>query len=366
MTTNEQIQKVIADIMTAISSCSLYTGEHPAVMEFSEKTVKAIEPLYREGAFSLAIIGKGLVVNDAPLASPSLHAEGFIRKMRRKGLERIVFRRGVTGAELKRFIAELVASDRIGGSYPHISFGVVEVKLGRGSSADVSSAMTENIAKLKEIYRGLSVSRRLDLGGLEEIVESYTTLMRQEPNVLEVISPVKTYSEYTYVHNTNVSILSIFQASALGLGQEMLHDIGIAGLLHDVGKMFVPKDVLEKPGQLDAAEWEEMKKHPVYGAMYLATLPEVPRLALIAAFEHHMKFDGSGYPDTKKRDRRQHIISQIVSLSDVFDALKTERPYQKSRPVSMIVGILKDAAGKSYNARLVENFLAALKQVQAI
>ncbi|MBP1735603.1 MAG: cyclic diguanylate phosphodiesterase, partial [Deltaproteobacteria bacterium] len=190
--------------------------------------------------------------------------------------------------------------------------------------------------------------------------------LRQEADVLRVISPVKSYSEYTYTHNTNVAILSIFQAEALGVKKDMLHEIGQAGLLHDVGKMFISKDILDKPGKLDEKEWEEMRNHPSYGAMYLATLPEVPRIALIAAYEHHMKYNGSGYPDTRKRGRKQHIISQMIAIADFFDALRTERPYHQAVGVPVIVGLLKELSGKEFNPFLVENFLAALRKVHDV
>ena len=136
--------------------------------------------------------------------------------------------------------------------------------------------------------------------------------------------------------------------------------------MHDMGKMFVAKDVLEKPGKLDAEEWNQMKQHPVLGAKYLAALPDVPKLALVAAFEHHMKFDGSGYPDTKRRGKRQHIVSQMVAVADFFDALRTERPYRKAMDIAAIIGLIKEATGKDFNPLLVENFFVALKRIKAV
>ncbi|GAB4486539.1 MAG: HD domain-containing protein [Thermodesulfovibrionales bacterium] len=366
MTHVDKTLAFLSDFMTAFSSCSLYSPDHPAALQFAERAVRRAEPLYVEDAFSLALIGGGVVSNERPLTTTSVHAAGFARKMKRKGLEKIVFRRGLTAEELKKFIVELASAEHVHGAYQHISFGVVEVKIGGGNSVDAAAITAEGIEKLKEVYRGVSKLKRLDMVGLEDIVVSFIATLRQEANVLRVISPVKTYSEYTYTHNTNVAILSIFQAEALGIKKDLLHDIGLAGLLHDVGKMFISKEVLNKPGKLDEKEWREMQMHPSYGAMYIATLPEVPRIALIAAYEHHMSFDGSGYPDTKRRGRRQHVISQIIAISDLFDALRAERPYHKAFPVPAIVGMLRESKGKNYNPLLVENFLAALNRVRAI
>jgi HD-GYP domain-containing protein (c-di-GMP phosphodiesterase class II) len=128
--------------------------------------------------------------------------------------------------------------------------------------------------------------------------------------------------------------------------------------------MFVPKEVLEKEVKLDNQEWMIMKKHPVYGAMYLATLPDIPKFALVAAYEHHMKFNGTGYPASGRRDAVQNIISQIISISDFFDALRTNRPYRKALEVPVIIGLMEEMSlKKEFNPMLVENFICSLKKV---
>ena len=143
----------------------------------------------------------------------------------------------------------------------------------------------------------------------------------------------------------------------------MLHEIGLAGLLHDVGKQFVPLEILNKPGKLDKDEWDMMQNHSLYGARYLSSLPDSPKLAIVGAFEHHMKFDGSGYPQTMRRDMKQHLVSQIIALSDFFDALRTERPYRKPMEVPKIVSIMKECSGIDFNPVLVDNFVRTLKNM---
>jgi HD-GYP domain-containing protein (c-di-GMP phosphodiesterase class II) len=325
--------------------------------------VVVLDSLLFEDKFSIALFGDSLVVNEQRLPARNMHVRSFIKKLRRKGIDKIVISRGVTATELRDFIAEIAFSDRITGTYAHISSGIIEVKLGGGGGGDIGAVMNENIEKVKEVYQGVSRFKRLDMVGLEDVVVSFITTLKQEANVLKVVSPIKAHSEYTYAHNNNVAVLSIFQAETLGVKHDLLHDIGMAGLLHDIGKMFVPTTVLEKEAKLNDDEWVEMKKHPVYGAMYLATLPDIPKYALVAAYEHHMKFNGLGYPATRRKGRTQHIISQIISISDFFDALRTERPYRKALDVPVIVGLLNDSAGKDFNPLLVENFIRALKKV---
>ncbi|MDH4232470.1 MAG: HD domain-containing protein [Nitrospirota bacterium] len=356
-----KVLEMISLFMTALSNCTLYSKEHPSVYSLSERSAGILEELYNEDRFTIAVLGERLIVNDLPFAGKSVHMNGFMKKLRRKGIEKIVVSRGLTPEELKEFISEIALSDTIKGAYPHISSGVVEVNL-KAAGYDFPAVMEENRGKVKELYQGVARFKPLDMAGLESVVMSFISTLKQETRVLRGVSPVKSHSEYTFAHATNVAVLSICQAESLGLKGEMLHDICLAGLLHDVGKMFIPKELLDKQAKLDENEWNEMKKHPVYGALYLSKLHDVPKLAVIATYEHHMRFDGTGYPDTKKRGKKQHIASQIIAISDFFDALRTERPYRRALEVPVICGLLTEASGKEFNPLLVENFLRSIRK----
>jgi HD-GYP domain-containing protein (c-di-GMP phosphodiesterase class II) len=281
--------------------------------------------------------------------------------MKAKGIDKIILKEGVSSVELLRFISAMASKDEVPASSDHILVGTIQVKL-KTSGEEPLEIMKANISKVQNAYQEFSRFKRLDAVGLEDAVLGFLTAIKREANLLRLVSPVKSHSEYTYVHTSNVAVLTLFQAESLGMTGEGLREAGLAGLLHDVGKMFISNDVLEKPGKLDEAEWKEMKRHPVCGAMHLCSLEDPPRLAVIAAYEHHLKFDGSGYPDTKRRARKQHIISQIVALSDFFDALRSERPYRKAFELNALIDLIKGGAGKDFNPLLVDNFISALQK----
>jgi HD-GYP domain-containing protein (c-di-GMP phosphodiesterase class II) len=250
-------------------------------------------------------------------------------------------------------------------SSDHILVGTVQVRL-KHSGDDAVSLMDENVSTVREVYQEFSRFKKLDMVSIENAVLGFITALKREASILRIKSKVKSYSEYTYVHASNVSVLSVFQAESLGLKGEILYEIGIAGLLHDVGKMFVSKDILDKDSGLSQNEWDLMKRHPVYGATYLSSLKDAPKLAVVTAFEHHMKFDGSGYPDTRKRGKKQHVVSQMLAVADFFDALRTERPYRKALSLEAIIKLMKDISGKDLNPFLVDNFVASLKRIEAV
>lgn len=358
---NVAASRVISHIVTAISNCTLYSSSHEAVGSYSQKAVSEMSPLMSEGAdLSFTILGDSIFAGEEKIQDKGNHILKFIKSLRRKGIEKVVFMPGVKPGEVAAFVVAMSTPNKVPESSANLLVGVVEIKLSAGGGGDIAGMMDEEIEKLKEVGEGFAQFGTMDMVGLEDIVANFITTFRQEANALKIISPLKSYDEYTFTHTANVSVLSIFQAQSIGIQGEMLHEVGLAGLLHDAGKQFVPIEVLNKPGKLDAGEWDLMQNHTVYGARYLSSLPDSPKLAIIAAFEHHMKFDGSGYPTPVRRDKRQHLISQIIAISDFFDALRTERPYRKAMPVEKVVSIMQEGSGTDFNPVLVKNFVRTL------
>ncbi|MEW6587335.1 MAG: HD domain-containing phosphohydrolase, partial [Nitrospirota bacterium] len=211
-----------------------------------------------------------------------------------------------------------------------------------------------------DVYSGVTPFKKLNIAGLEEIVVNFIITFRKEVSILKLISPVKSYSEYTYTHAMNVGVLSMFQAESLNIRDELLRDIGIAALLHDVGKLFIARDILEKKASLTGDEWEEVKLHPLYGARYLAKMDGLTRLAPIVALEHHMRYDGRGYPSPAINSKKQHLCSQIVAISDFFDALRSTRPYRRSLELKEVLSLMRTEGESGFNPFLLNNFVRAM------
>jgi HD-GYP domain-containing protein (c-di-GMP phosphodiesterase class II) len=369
---------LIYNLSIAMTSCSLYSIEHPIINQITKKSLSLIHRLLEGGhTLDIMILGDDVVIQKHPLSEKGLHIANFIKKMSRKEIEMISIQEGITEEELISFISEVCRLDEaFKDRFKHIATGKVEVRLKPAQYDDqimLDSSEDENLPKekrslsqeeverLKDAYDNASRFQKLNVVGLEDMVINFMAVYRKEANILNLLPQVKTYSEYTYTHATNVAILSMFQAESLGFEGNILHDIGISALLHDVGKTFIASDILNKKEQLTPEEWEEMKKHAIYGARYLASVKEVPRLSIIAALEHHLKYNGTGYPHSLSLRRKQHICSQIISISDFFDALRTDRPYRKCIDTMNVVMLLKEGAGKEFNPLLVNNFIKIMK-----
>ncbi len=358
---DEKFSEFLFNVVTAIAQCSLYSKNHPAVIDFSEKALELLNELFVNDSVDITNLGGNLILNDTPFAEKGMYTETFLRKMKVKGIDKVILKRGITSEEMRNLIHRMASKSEGPVSSGNIVVGTMQVRV-KSSEDDPLTIMRESISRIKDVYQGFLSSKKLDILGLEESILGFLLALKKEANVLRLVSPIKSHSEYTYVHAANVAVLTLFQVQSLGLKDEGLRETGYAGLLHDMGKLFVSKKIIEKQAKLDEAEWNEMKRHPVYGAIYLGSLLDIPILAVIAAFEHHLKFDGSGYPDTVWRARKQHIVSQIVALADYFDALRAERPYRKGVELHSLIDMIKGSAGRDFNPMIVDNFINSLRK----
>jgi HD-GYP domain-containing protein (c-di-GMP phosphodiesterase class II) len=172
------------------------------------------------------------------------------------------------------------------------------------------------------------------------------------PSLALRLASIKSYDEYTLYHSVNVCVIAIGLGVAIGLPENVLRELAISAVLHDLGKIAVPIEILRKPGLLEEQEWRIMRRHPVRGADLLSRMPGSNRLPMIVSFEHQMRYDGKGYPFVRE-DWEQHPFSRIVCLADIFDAMTTRRAYKKAIPTEKVLAYLRDEAGKACDPRLV-------------
>ena len=212
---------------------------------------------------------------------------------------------------------------------------------------------------LQDQFDRAAEQQDLEVEQVSSVIAGFIEAFRQHANPLLALVPIRMQDEYTFTHSVDVGILNIAQGMALGIEGQMLHDIGMAGMLHDVGKIFVDREILNKPGKLDDQEFAMIKEHPSRGGQYLMNQAGIPRLALFSAYEHHMRYDLKGYPQAPQ-GWKLNICSQMTMISDTFDALRTRRAYDDSWDFSRASGLMLRLAGEQLNPDLTINFLRTL------
>jgi HD-GYP domain-containing protein (c-di-GMP phosphodiesterase class II) len=208
----------------------------------------------------------------------------------------------------------------------------------------------------RDAFARFRADRRGSLQKMEEIVWSLMETLARSAHDVVPLAPLKSHDEYTFVHSVNVSLLVLAQARSFGIQGPMLHALGLAGLCHDVGKMSIPLDVLNRPGKLEGDDWRVMQSHAEVGAWQLAAVEEAPALSVVVAYEHHLRYDGQPTYPSLRRARRPSLAAQLTALADTFDAISTMRPYQKAKSRPVAIEILRSRAGTFHDPLLVGNF----------
>jgi len=364
----ETAEQLVRLIVGAVSNAALYAPEHAQVRRLVAGAHECLAGLLSEKEeLAFLVVDDELVLDGRPMGR-GMHLNRFAELLRNRGIGSIRFSRGVRPEEIQALAQTFSLNKdrrRDPRSSEHIHLGVLGEASGGGGDEMVTISLAdlsaEETAKVSEIYDNVRRHDRLSVKGLYEIVSNFVDNFARETEPFLALAPLRALDEYTFTHSTNVCILNIGQAMSLGVEGQLLKDIGIAAMLHDIGKLFIPEEVLTKPGKLDPDEWKLMQEHPVRGAARLLDTPGVPRLAVVVAYEHHMRYDGGGYPAAPV-DWRQNLVSQMTAVSDFFDAMRTKRSYREALEAGRIAGIMQEQAGKSLHPGLVRNFFRILKE----
>lgn len=186
----------------------------------------------------------------------------------------------------------------------------------------------------------------------KKYVENIVDEILGNNNVMINMIDLKVFDDYTFYHSLNVAVLSIVMGVALKLNRDELNKLGYGALLHDVGKVFIKKETLNKPGKLTDKEFEEVKKHSELGYKYLKREFDMPVKSYVGTLEHHERYNGTGYPSGKRGDDIC-LFGRIIAIADVYDALTSDRPYKKAFLPSEAMEYIMGNCGEAFDPELV-------------
>ncbi|GFO58747.1 hypothetical protein GMST_10720 [Geomonas silvestris] len=230
-------------------------------------------------------------------------------------------------------------------------------KIGIPSSHRHAQRYSQAIAAIRVVFLETEAGRVPETAALLAAARDLAAAARRDPVPLLGLSLSKDYDSYSFHHSVNVAVLAMALAASMGLPQEEVEEIGLAGFLHDIGKTRIDRSIVLKPGKLTRAEYQEMQRHPEYGAAIGAELPGVSQRVAEAVLAHHVRFDRTGYPDWAC-GREYGRISSIVAVADCYDAATTMRLYQEQLQPMQAVQEIRRQAGSALDGAIVERFLA--------
>jgi HD-GYP domain-containing protein (c-di-GMP phosphodiesterase class II) len=362
------LDHLIVQIVAALNMRTFYPENHPRVMEAIRQVIASLMAVLESlesDSLTFIIVGEDLLAEGQLLRKASLSQRQFVQILKQRGIERLTLAEGLDAEECHALVAAL-ASGQTPDSTPHVVLGHVVLALQREDNEATTEKTRESlllhIDPLREIFRNFRTDRRLPLDAMEQLVWSLIDSMSENTRAMLPLARLKEHDEYTFIHCVNVSMLVLAQARSFGIGGTMLHSFGLAGLLHDIGKLMVPVKVLNQPGKLEGEDWAVMQSHTEQGAWYLSEMEGASPLSIVVAYEHHFRADGKANYPVPRSPRLPNLATRMTSIADAFDAMSTVRPYQKPYMRAAALETIQKRAETFYDPILVANFVRMVSE----
>jgi putative nucleotidyltransferase with HDIG domain len=366
----------------AVSTMALYNDGHPARERAVDRSYRCLRDLQQfDPNPRFSFLGEETIYGETALRE--LGDWDWGTRLAQAGVQRMELPNHVTREEYEEFLEEMMARITLSvidsaEARPTRSSGIRVGTLGiRGETreiqqsiepdvpvAAISYSLGDEAASILSMHKEVQERRKLPLAEAEAVVRSLSMAMHGDSEMILPLLQLKEFDEYTTTHSLNVSVLTMALAEALGLAAQDVRTFGIAGLLHDLGKVNVPQDILNKPGKLSDQEREVMQQHPTAGAKLIIESGRRLDLAAAVAHEHHIMINGHGYPK-RHYDRDCHKASKLVHVCDVFDALRTRRPYRDAWESARALTYIEERAGTEFEPEVATAFVAMMRKAES-
>jgi HD-GYP domain-containing protein (c-di-GMP phosphodiesterase class II) len=362
------MEELLRRFSAAVRGAQLYAPGHPLVARNTVAFTDALlELLSVMPSLSIGLLADEIVVGDRPMPRGTSAASELFGRLRAHGIERITFDQGVTGSELFatidafcRCLRSSTDDDLAAFDLDHVHVGVLHVEKRAptrlADMATVRELHARASSTMKIVWNQTAQDGTVDNAVVQEVVDQLAQAVSQNRDALVALTALRAADDYTFTHMVNVSILTMMQAQGLGIDGPLLREFGVAGLMHDIGKVWTPPEILAKPGKLDDREMALVRLHPIDGAQILRKTLDLTPLAAVVAFEHHLRLDGTGYPAQVARDGL-NVATMMCAIADVYDAMRTKRNYQEAFPSERILEVLRQSEGRAFEPNLVRRFV---------
>ncbi|HST06901.1 MAG TPA: HD domain-containing phosphohydrolase [Gemmatimonadaceae bacterium] len=365
----------------AVSTMALYNEGHPArerAVDRSYQTLRDLQVHDPHPRFSF--LGEETIYQETALRELGDWEWGT--RLAQAGVQRIELDTNVSRDQYEQFLEEMMARITLSvidtsESRPNRPTGIKIGALGiRGDAAKIREALEaptpvatisyslgEEAESIQSMHRQVQERGKLPLAEAEAVVRSLSMAMHGDQQMILPLLQLREFDEYTTTHSLNVSVLVMALAEHLELAPQDVRAFGIAGLLHDLGKVNIPRDILNKPGKLTEEERQVMQQHPVSGAKLIIESGRRLDLAAAVAHEHHIMINGQGYPP-RHYNRSCHKASNLVHVCDVYDALRTKRPYRDAWEAERVLTYIEERAGTEFEPEIARAFTLMMRKVE--
>ncbi|MBI5560156.1 MAG: HD-GYP domain-containing protein [Deltaproteobacteria bacterium] len=352
-------EQILRALNASLNSRKLYPAGHPSVTVPARRLEELILDYLKESdKLIVGVVDGTIIVEDIPVDGSEEQFHDIIEHLRKNGVGAIIFMRGAGKEELSRLLDILTedppnAPDELEGKLRGKGVTHINLKLLPKEKKSFLEVHGDAVRTVKNAMDEVRMGKIPKSNEVKNVAKDLTEMIFTDSNAMMGLAMIKSYDEYLYNHSVNVSIFSISLGRFMSRDENELRIIGMASLLHDIGKTGVSEHIIRKPGNLSFEEWEKVKEHPVLGSRIAQRMEGIDSRVTTIIYEHHVRYDHSGYPSLKDT---LHPLSLIVSIADAYDALTTLRVYQKPFQPVEAMKILNDLAGKHFDPSTVKAF----------
>jgi len=359
--TERRVSGFLASLRRLSRQVGLYPEGHPSTQEALERlSVATAEFLDGQDEAVLTIHQDAFFRDRVVVPHASLEFRGLLQELQQRGVGSITMVAPISPADLYDLAAfvggagdDLPADGTLILNEPM----AVDPDLEPTPASRLRASYGTALDAVRLAGSSMMVRGAFELGAVVEAVQGLFEHALNHPGAALLLSTVKSHDEYTFFHSVNVCILSLALGQMVGVDRDILIPAGVGAALHDIGKVAVSPATLNYPGRLDAEQWKELTIHPQEGALaILAAGGAGSEIAATVAFEHHARYDGTGYPDVGRR-RRPHIYSRLVQVVDTYDAITSRRSYRRAESPSRALQVLVGGAASAWDPEIVRLFI---------
>jgi HD-GYP domain-containing protein (c-di-GMP phosphodiesterase class II) len=359
----KQASLFLRQLSSARQDYTLYPVGHPKRVENVHAALGTVRKLRAllNGDPTLFVSRHALYLGPVLLARDTLARYGLVDAFEKAGVEAVEILSLVTDDDIDKLIQILVGQLGVGAPFEGIALNRIKPGADWDAEAAARSSLRRSYALGLEVLRHTSAAvmadEPVDLEAASRVVQELSDLVVQDPTQALMLATVRSHDEYTYYHMLNVCLLTIALGVAVGLLPGQIVAMGLGALLHDVGKVNVPVEILQHVGALTPDQWRLVQRHPVDGAgIIFGTGGNMAQLTAAIVLEHHAAYDLTGYPKLSGRPHPS-LPSRMVAVADCFDAVTTTRPYRRAEERRQALNILLTGAGRGYDPRVVRTFV---------
>jgi putative nucleotidyltransferase with HDIG domain len=375
--------KFLHALAQSLSTMALYKPGHPARERVIDRAFALLQELVQHDKMpEFSFLGDEVVYGKVSLRE--LRDWDWSRRLAAMGIQRLEIDADVTREEFVEFLDEVFGraanpTQQVDSTEARqtrkltIRYGALGIRAdteeGRKvlekeiATATITYQLGEEIDAIKYMHDEVMKNGGLPLLEAEAVVRSLSVAMHGESEMMLPLLMLKEFDQYTTTHCLNVSVLTMALAEHLGLNARDVRTFGVAGLLHDLGKVKIPMEILNKPGKLTDDERAVMQNHTTEGAKLIITSDRELDLAAAVAYEHHIMINGGGYPK-RHYHREVHKASSLVHVCDVYDALRTNRPYRAAWEADKVLKYIEEKSGSEFEPDIANAFLTMMRQLE--